>query len=186
MIKAIQDIEDCGYEIAGCNIIGESVRNIPKEDYGTGGISFQLLPPKLQVKRLHENAKLPTKAYAHDAGYDLYCVEDVVIKPGQVTTIKMGIALAIPDGYVGLVWDKSSMGKRGNKVLGGVIDAGFRGELVLHLIKVDIFERDWLTFKAGSKIAQILIQKVEDFQVVEVEELPSSDRGERGWGSSGI
>lgn len=140
---------------------------------------------QLLVKKLHTNAKLPTKAHHNDAGYDLYSLNDVVFRPGQVTDIDTGIAIAIPDGYVGLIWDRSSMGKQGIKVMGGVIDAGYRGELKLKLMLLNTFERAWVNLPAGSKVAQILFQKVADFPIMEVSELPESIRGEKGFGSSG-
>jgi len=163
MQQAINEIENSGYEL--------------RRD-GTA--------LNLHVKLLHPNAKLPTKAHYNDAGYDLYSVDDVILKPGLVNDVSTGIALAIPDGYVGLIWDRSSMGSKGIKVMGGVIDAGYRGELKLKLAGVKTMERDWLELPAGSKVAQILIQKVENLPVVEVEDLPESQRGTKGFGSSGV
>jgi len=175
MQQAINEIQNSGYDVESVIGTNSTVERFLRGETG-------LL---LQVKRLNANAKLPTKAHHNDAGYDLYSLNDVVFKPGQVTDIDTGIAIAIPDGYVGLIWDRSSMGKAGIKVMGGVIDAGYRGELKLKLMLLNTFEREWVKLPAGSKVAQILFQKVEDFPVIEVEQLPESHRGEKGFGSSG-
>lgn len=145
-----------------------------------------LIQQTIQVKLLNDKAKLPTKAYDTDAGYDLYSVdEQVVLKPGQVSNVNTGIALAIPEGYVGLIWDRSSLGTKGIKVFGGVIDAGYRGEIKLKLGNLSTLERDWVVINKGDKVAQILIQKVENLPILEVEVLPVSQRGTAGFGSSG-
>jgi len=138
---------------------------------------------KLKVKKLHPHAKLPTYANPHGAGMDLYALERVVAKVGEITHIRTGISVEIPEGYVGLCWDKSglSMG-HGIKVLGGVIDAGYRGELKLAVINLG---PDPYVFEAGHKAMQMLIQKVENPSIIEVEELSESIRGEWGFGSSG-
>jgi dUTP pyrophosphatase len=141
---------------------------------------------ELLVQKLDKKARLPTKAHSNDAGYDLYSLSEIILKPGRVTDISTGIALAIPDGYVGLIWDRSSMGAKAVKVLGGVIDAGYRGEIKLKLIALNTFEQEWITLQAGSKVAQILIQRVENLPLIEVENLPESQRGEKGFGSSGV
>ncbi len=139
---------------------------------------------KLQIKKLHPDAKLPTFAHATDAGMDLYTVEDFELKPGEHTAyIKTGISIALPDGYAGLVWDKSGIAnKRHLKVTGGVFDSDYRGEYLIGLFN---FGNETQTFVAGDKVAQLLIQKVEHPEIVEVKELDETDRGEGRFGSTG-
>lgn len=138
---------------------------------------------KLKIKRLHADAKIPDYAHAGDAGMDLFCIESFTLAPGERTSIPTGIALEIPDGHVGLVWDKSGLShKHGLKTIGGVIDSGYRGE-----IKIGITNLSNTIFvsEKGHRIAQILIQKVERLDVEEVEELTSTERGTSGFGSTG-
>lgn len=139
---------------------------------------------KLQIQRLSENATIPTYAFAGDAGFDLYASEERVLMPGERAQIKTGIAVAIPVGYVGLIWDKSGLSHRsGLKTLGGVVDAGYRGEVLVGLVHLGTEPH---TFKVGEKIAQMLLQKVEHAEIEEVEMLDEADRGDRGFGSTGI
>ena len=93
---------------------------------------------QLKIKRLHKDAILPTYAHSDDAGMDLYCVESFTIEPGERKSIPTGLAFEVPDGYVGLIWDKSGLShKYGFKTLGGVLDAGYRGELLVGIMKRD-------------------------------------------------
>lgn len=138
---------------------------------------------ELKVKKLHEAAKLPTFAHATDAGMDLYAIEPVTIEPGERVQLKTGIAMAIPSGFVGLIWDKSGLShKSGLKTLGGVVDADYRGEVMVGFINTSVSA---YTFAVGDKIAQMLIQKVEHPQVIEVADLDETDRGIGAFGSTG-
>ena len=137
---------------------------------------------KVSFQKLHPDAKIPTRAYEADAGLDLTTVETGVLLPGEGRIFKTGLAMALPVGFVGLVWDRSSMGKRGIKTLGGVIDSGYRGEIGVILWNLT---KESQEIKAGERIAQLLIQAVATPQTVEVTELPSSERGSGGFGSSG-
>jgi dUTP pyrophosphatase len=138
---------------------------------------------KLSVKKLDPEAKVPTRAHADDAGLDLYSNEDYELQPGERRTVKTGIALAIPSGYVGLIWDKSSIPhKFGVKTMGGVIDASYRGEI--GVIMVNLSQEPYKIEKL-AKISQLLIQKVELPEVCEVEELDDTIRGVSGFGSTG-
>lgn len=135
-----------------------------------------------KVKKLHENAKAPTKNVG-DAGYDLYSVGPVNVGPGHRATIDTGIAISIPEGCVALIWPRSGLSvKNGIDVLAGVVDQIYRGE-----VKVCLFNTGTDTFSlpAGSRIAQMLIQKYEELEVVEVDELDETTRGQNGIGSSG-
>ncbi len=137
----------------------------------------------LKVQKVHPDAVVPPKAYAGDAGLDLCAVEEVVIPARGRGRIPTGIAVELPEGTVGLVWDKSGLShKKGLKVLGGVIDQGFRGEIVMCLANLSDEPQ---TIAKGQKAAQMLVQKVEHVSIEEVAELAESDRGEKGWGSSG-
>ena len=138
---------------------------------------------ELWVKRVREGAKLPSQPYALDAGYDLCAAEAVELPAGGRATIPTGLALELPEGHVGLVWDKSGLAtKHGLTVLGGVVDAGYRGEVLVCLLNTGTQAH---SFSVGDKIAQLLVQKVELPVIVEVNELTESERRARGFGSSG-
>lgn len=138
---------------------------------------------KLEAKKLQPDALLPARAHADDAGLDLFANEALTLEPGMRRTVKTGIALAIPTGYVGLIWDKSSIPhKWGVKTMGGVIDASYRGEV--GVIMVNLSEEPYVIEK-GAKISQLLIQKVELPEVCEVSELDDTIRGEGAFGSTG-
>ena len=138
----------------------------------------------LKCKQLHSEAKVPKFALAHDAGLDLCAREVIKFAPGERKGIATGLAFAIPEGYVGLIWDKSGIAlKRGLKTMGGVIDAGYRGEVI---VIAKNLSPETLVFSAGEKVAQLLIQKVEHPLVEEVSELPESERGESAFGSTGL
>jgi dUTP pyrophosphatase len=136
----------------------------------------------IEVMKTSPNATLPTRAHADDAGMDLYGLEDIRLEPGQGIVTRTGIALAIPPGHTGLVADRSSMAKRGIKTAGGVIDAGYRGEV--HIVLWNI-SREVQELKKGDRIAQMLIVPVRTPAVKEVRELTETARGAKGFGSSG-
>jgi len=139
---------------------------------------------KVKVKKLQEDAVIPEFAHSGDAGMDLFSVEAVFLEPGQRQAIKTGIAFDIPQGYVGLVWDKSGRAvKEGLTVLAGVIDSSYRGEVQVVLLNTSDKS---VEVEKGQKIAQMLIQAVEAPEVEEVEELDDTSRGEGGFGSTGL
>lgn len=138
---------------------------------------------KLKIKKIHPDAKVPSFAHPGDAGLDLYIPEAVELKPGERKSLPLGLAFEIPDGYVGLMWDKSGLShKHGIKTFGGVIDAGYRGEI--HVGVMNLSDTAY-TFEKGHKIVQILIQPVEHPKIVEVDELSPTKRGHGGFGSTG-
>lgn len=138
---------------------------------------------ELRIKKTDKDAILPSYGHEDDAAFDMYSTEKVVLEPGKRHAFATGIAMQIPSGHVGLIWDRSSVGiKHGIKVLGGVIDASFRGEVKVGLVNL---RQDAYTFEKGDKIAQMLIQKVERVDITEVEELSETVRGEGGFGSTG-
>ncbi len=137
----------------------------------------------LHIKKLHPDAKIPTFAHATDAGMDLYTLQALEIAPMMRTQVATGIAFEIPDGYVGLIWDKSGLShKKGLKTLGGVVDAGYRGEVFVGVINLG---SETITFDVGDKIAQMVLQKIEHPEIVEVAELADADRGTGAFGSTG-
>ena len=115
---------------------------------------------------------------------DLFSVEKIVLKPGERISCKTGIAIKIPEGYAGLIWDKSGPShKFGVKTLGGVFDSNYTGEYLIGLINLG---KDDFEIKKGQKIAQVLFQKIEEPEIEEVSELPETNRGEGAFGSTGI
>lgn len=139
---------------------------------------------ELKWKKLDERAKAPTKGHPGDAGIDFYALETVVFPSGGQMRVRTGIAVEIPEGHVGLVWDKSSVSfNMGLKVMGGVIDAGFRGEFVASLVNTSDQEQ---TIEAGQKFTQMIIQKFEDCELVEIDVLSDTARGMGREGSTGI
>jgi len=137
---------------------------------------------KLRVKRIHEDAKLPLYEHKGDAGLDIFSSIDCVLEKGEVIPVSSGIKVAIPEGYVGLIWDKSGISLKGVHRLAGVVDSGYRGEV--KVVMVNLGDEPFVIEK-GMKIAQLLIQPVNEVEVVEVEELEETLRGEEGFGSTG-
>jgi dUTP pyrophosphatase len=138
----------------------------------------------VKIKRLDPEAKLPTYANAFDAGMDLYALEDTAVQPGGVAKVRSGLAMEIQEGYVGLCWDRSSVSTNHKiKTLAGVIDSGYRGEVLMAVINLG---DEAYTFKKGDKVLQMLIQPVEHPEILEVTELAQTIRGDLGFGSSGI
>lgn len=143
---------------------------------------------KVKIFKLDPEAKIPTRNKSTDAGLDLYAAEDMFIPKGTTRRIKTGIAIEIPEGYVGKVSDRSGMAFKGLIVGAGIIDTGYTGDcsVVLHNFNADsTYSFGVYTVKKGDKIAQILISKVETPQVEITEELWTSERGSEGFGSSG-
>ena len=137
----------------------------------------------LKVKKLNSGAKLPTKGHPGDAGMDFYTVDTVVFAPSTQMRVHTGVAIEIPEGYVGLIWDKSSISfNLGLKIMGGVIDASYRGEIIMSLLNTTYKE---VILEKGHKIAQMVIQKFEDCDIVEVDALSETVRGEGREGSTG-
>lgn len=138
------------------------------------------------IKRLDEGVPLPTYAKGGDAGADLVTRIDVSLAPGERALIPTGIAIALPDGYAAFVHPRSGLAiKHGVSMVNapGTVDAGFRGELQVILINHD--RNATVRFSRGDRIAQLVIQKVERADFVEVSELPGSGRGTDGFGSTG-
>lgn len=138
---------------------------------------------QLKVKKLYDDAKLPTKGHPGDAGVDFYAQETVVFKPGEQMRVQTGVAIEIPEGHVGLIWDKSGISFNLRlKVFGGVIDSGYRGEIIMSLLNTGDKE---VVLEKGHKVAQMIIQKFEDCDIVETSDLTETVRGTGREGSTG-
>jgi dUTP pyrophosphatase len=138
---------------------------------------------EIKVKKLDERAVIPQYAHDTDAGMDFFALEDTTIPAQASANVPTGIAVEIPTGYVGLVWDKSGLASKvGITTMAGVIDSGFRG--AISLIIFNTTDKDY-TFKSGEKVAQMLVQKVEHVGIVVVDKLSDTQRGEKGFGSTG-
>jgi deoxyuridine 5'-triphosphate nucleotidohydrolase len=137
----------------------------------------------IPIKLLTENAIMPTRATEHAAGLDLYAAESRMLIPGDRAIVGTGVSIAIPPGFVGLIWPRSGLAIRhGVDVLAGVIDADYRGELCVVLINhggVDCH------INAGDRIAQLVIQPVAMLEPTQVDDLPPTVRGAGGFGSTG-
>ena len=140
---------------------------------------------ELPIRRLHGGAVLPTQAYAGDAGLDLAAAERVVLAPGERATVGTGLAVAIPDVFAGYVQPRSGLAARhGITIVNapGLVDSGYRGELRVILLNTD--REEAFTVEPGMRIAQLVVLPVPGVELVEVDELPGSERGVRGFGSS--
>ncbi len=138
------------------------------------------------ITRLDPELPLPRYAKGGDAGADIISRIDITLAPGERALVPTGIAIALPDGYVALVHPRSGLAiKHGVTMVNspGTVDAGYRGELQIILINHDKSEA--VSFKRGDRIAQLVIQKVERAEFVEVKDLPGSGRGSGGFGSTG-
>jgi len=130
------------------------------------------------------DAKLPAYAHAGDAGLDLYAAEECVLQPGETKAIPTGIKMEIPDGHVGLVWDRSGLALNSKlHTFAGVIDSGYRGELK---IVITNFGKEAFTVPKHSKIAQLLIQPIAHVDIKQVQELSDTSRAHGGFGSTGL
>ncbi len=140
----------------------------------------------LRVARLDARAMLPTRAYPGDAGLDLYALEGAVLEPGERSTVRTGVAVEIPPGHAGLVLPRSGLAARHGIALvnaPGLIDAGYRGELMVLLLNTD--REHSFAISRGDRIAQLLLVSVQLPGLVEVDALAWSERGAGGFGSSG-
>jgi len=140
----------------------------------------------LPVRRLRPDAALPSRAYPGDAGLDLVACERCELAPGARALVPTGVAVAIPDGYAGFVQPRSGLAvEHGISIVNtpGLVDSGYRGELRVNLLNTDR-ERGF-TVEPGMRIAQLVVVPVPHVEPVEVDELPASERGTGGFGSSG-
>jgi dUTP pyrophosphatase len=139
----------------------------------------------VSVRRLREGAALPARAYAGDAGLDLTACERVELAPGERAVVRTGVAVAIPEGFAGLVQPRSGLAaEHGITIVNapGLVDSGYRGEVQVILLNTD--RGAPFVVEPGMRIAQLVVVEIPDLDVVEVDELPESERGARGFGSS--
>jgi dUTP pyrophosphatase len=142
---------------------------------------------ELLIRRLHPDAQMPAGAYEGDAGLDLASVEEAVLAPGERRAVATGLAVAIPDGHAGFVQPRSGLASRhGIMVLNspGLIDAGYRGELKVVLLNTD--PEQPFHIRPGDRIAQLVVLALPRITVSEADDLPPSERAERGFGSSTV
>jgi dUTP pyrophosphatase len=140
---------------------------------------------ELRVQRLRPEAVVPARAYSGDAGLDLSSCDRVELAPGERALVPTGIAVAIPEGYAGFVQPRSGLAaKHGISIVNtpGLVDSGYRGELLVNLVNTD--QRDAFVVEPGMRIAQLVVIPIPELELVEVDELPESERGVRGFGSS--
>ena len=157
----------------------------------------------IKIKRLNSLAKLPTRASESDAGYDLYSCRDIIITPMDRVIVKTGIAIEIPKGFYGRIAPRSGLAVKGIDVLAGVVDSGYRGEIGVVLVNLNLPEvvfnpakqinayesafgsRSKFSISTGDRVAQLIIERCHDIGWVE-EKLSDSERGARGFGDSGV
>ena len=141
---------------------------------------------EISIRLVREGAVLPGRAYASDAGLDLVACEGCELGPGERAVVPTGVAVAIPEGYAGFVQPRSGLARRhGITIVNapGLIDSGYRGELQVTLLNTDLEHA--FAVEPGMRIAQLVVVPVAHVELVEVDELPESERGTAGFGSSG-
>ena len=140
----------------------------------------------VHLRRLDPGLPVPSYAHPGDAGADLHAAAEVTLAPGERSLVPTGVALALPDGYVGLVHPRSGLAARHGVTIvnaPGTVDAGYRGEVLVNLVNLD--PREPFTVRRGDRIAQLVVQRVARVSFVEVDSLEDSSRGDTGHGASG-
>jgi dUTP pyrophosphatase len=138
---------------------------------------------EIAIVRMDKSLTMPSYAHEGDAGIDLRASSDMILKPHETQPVPTGIKIAIPNGYVGLVWDKSGYAAKNSiKTMAGVVDSGYRGEIKVVMINLG---KENFEIKKDMKIAQMLIQPVARANLVEKDSLEDTTRGEKGFGSTG-
>lgn len=136
----------------------------------------------MKVKKLHPNAKLPVRAHATDSGADLFALERTVLPPHAISHVHTGIAVELPENTSGVIWGKSSVESKGVKAMAGLIDAPYRGELIVCMYNLNPQE---FVFEAGQKVAQLVVLPTFYPSFEEAEQLTDTARGSGGFGSTG-
>jgi dUTP pyrophosphatase len=142
---------------------------------------------RLEFRKLDPAVALPRRARTGDAGLDLASNADVVVGPGERAMVATGLAVAIPSGHAGLVLPRSGLASRRGLTLAnapGLIDAGYRGEVTVAVVNLD--RREAVQIRRGDRVAQLLVVPFVEAEPVEVRELPETERGGSGFGSSGV
>ena len=136
----------------------------------------------MNVKKLHPNALLPRRAHPTDSGADLFAVERTVLPPHAITHVHTGVAVELPENTSGIIWGKSSVESKGIKAMAGLVDAPYRGELIVCMYNLNATE---FVFEAGQKVAQLVVLPTLYPDFTEVAELSDTTRGAGGFGSTG-
>jgi len=137
---------------------------------------------KIRIKKMN-GMKMPEYAHKGDAGFDLYASEDYILGPMESNLVSTGIKIEIPEGYVGLIWDRSGLAaKHSLHNLAGVVDSHYRGEIKVVVIN---FGKEKFEITKGMRIAQMLIQSVVNAEIIKTESLNETERSEQGFGSTG-
>tara|TARA_Y100001936_G_C15714183_1_gene477568 strand:+ start:146 stop:580 length:435 start_codon:yes stop_codon:yes gene_type:complete len=139
----------------------------------------------IKIKRLNENAILPEKQHDSDAGYDLHSIEEIILRPNKIYKIRTGIAIQIPNHYAGLVLPRSGLSsKYGISLINtpGLIDSGYRGELLIPLINHSSNE---YTINKTERVAQLILIEIPEVKIEVTSDLDESDRESKGFGSTG-
>src|SRR5205814_3292396 len=160
-----------------------ALRTVPDRRPDSDAAGERLI--ELLIRRLRPDAVIPDRAYAGDAGLDLTSCERVELPPGERALVPTGLAVAIPEGYAGFVQPRSGLAaEHGISIVNtpGLVDSGYRGELKINLLNTD--RREAFVVEPGMRIAQLVILPLPEVEFVEVEDLPQSERGVRGFGSS--
>lgn len=137
----------------------------------------------MKVKKLSPLAKLPQRAHPTDSGADLFALERTVLPARAITKVHTGIAVELPENTSGIIWGKSSVESKGIKAMAGLVDAPYRGELIVCMYNIN--EQDFV-FEAGQKVAQLVVLPTLYPAFEEVSELTDTSRGEGGFGSTGV
>ena len=137
---------------------------------------------KIKIQKIHDDVNIPNYAHPGDAGMDLHSRELRTLEQGEPHLFKLGLKMELPEGHVAMICDRSSMGKKGVRVLGGIIDAHYRGEWGVVLINLT---RKEIKIEPGDRIAQALILPVKSPEIEETSSLSETARGEGGFGSTG-
>lgn len=137
----------------------------------------------MKVKKLSPLAKLPQRAHPTDSGADLFALERTVLPARAITKVHTGIAVELPKNTSGIIWGKSSVESKGIKAMAGLVDAPYRGELIVCMYNLN--EQDFV-FEAGQKVAQLVVLPTLYPAFEEVSELTDTSRGEGGFGSTGV
>lgn len=141
---------------------------------------------KIKIKKLHEMARMPKQATNESAGFDLHCIESFTIHPGEHLTVGTGLAFELPTGYAMLVYPRSGNAKKHGLTLSnavGVVDSDYRGEVKVLLHHTGDHN---VSFQAGDRVAQAIIHKLPNIELVECAELSVTERGSGGFGSTGV
>ena len=136
----------------------------------------------MKVKKLDPRAKLPLRAHPTDSGADLFALEHTVLPPHAITKVRTGVAVELPENTSGIIWGKSSVESKGIKAMAGLVDAPYRGELIVCMYNLNDTE---FVFEAGQKVAQLVVLPTLYPTFEEVEELTDTSRGAGGFGSTG-